>query len=359
MSQIAEYWGPGAPLRARTAGSLVRAVVAAVAQHGTLRYSDGGLEVQELLAVNTVLADPRARLLRSTSHPEIFNPGLAVARFFYLISGSHDLDTITFYSPAARRFSDDGLTMPGGAHGFRLFYPASSTDQFEGVVRTLTQYPERNRAAVSFYHPEDCGSPTVDLTCVMGAMFTCKANRLQTLVNMRANDALRLLWYDLFEFSMLGEYVASYCGLELGEYYHSSFVMMLIGRSSLDSVDDVIAEDDDSPRMGPMPRVDADTRRHLVKTERAIRAALPGQSFDEFHGMLDRIRQEQHPYWADLFVALALQGRYVHLDAQAALSELSLLQIPEEFTVACETRDSSVRLSLRRQKMASGPSRLA
>ena len=335
----------GLPRRAATAAELVRGVVQDVLEEGISRYSDNNLEVRELLSVNTKLVDPLNRLMRSPGQPQIFNPGLAVARFFYLLSGSHDLETIIFYSPAAAKFSDDGLTMPGGAHGFRLFHPISSVNQFDGVRAALSEYPERNRAAVSFYHPSDCGSPTADLTCVMGAMFTRKNGRLQTLVNMRANDALRLLWHDMFEFSMLGEYIARSGGFELGGYYHSSFVMMLIGRSALESAELVIAERESAPAMAPMPAVTRQTRVHLVGREREIRAAVAGLPFARFGDVLSELADQEEPYWADLLTSLALQGRMVHREPLDAAAELEKLSVPADFVVAEETRRNSLKLA--------------
>ncbi|WP_432832898.1 thymidylate synthase [Dactylosporangium sp. CA-092794] len=323
-----------------------------VAAHGSLRFSDNGLEVRELLSVNTVLTEPRARLMRSSSHPHVFNPGLAVARFFYLLSGSHDLDAIAFYSPAAARFTDDGLTMPGGAHGFRLFYPGSSTDQFEGVLNALNDHPERNRAVVSFYHPQDCGSATADLTCVMGAMFSCKEGRLEILVNMRANDAFRLLWHDMFEFSMLGEYIARLCGFELGAYYHSSFVMMLIGRSAYEAVEELTGETDEAPLMAPMPRVTTASRAQLVRIERRIRSLVGHQPFGEFTTLLKTLAQEVEPYWADLFTSVSVQGRMVRQDPATAAWELSQLAVPDGYVVSRETIQNSLKIARHR---AAGP----
>lgn len=341
--------GPGAPMAAANADELVRTVVRAVGKYGMPRESDNALEIKETLAVGTVLTNPRARLMLAPNHPQVFNPGLAVARFVYLIAGSHDLDEITFYSPSARRFTDDGLTMPGGAHGYRLFYPSAATDQFTGLVRALREHPERNRAAVSFYHPDDCGSPSKDLTCVMGGIFSCKEGRMRTLINMRANDALRLLWYDLFEFSMLGEFVASFCGFELGEYYHSSFIMMLIGRSAMDIAEDIQGDTDIAPVMPPMPEVGPGTRAHIVRRERAIRARVATDSADAFRRLLDDLRTEEHPYWADLFTALALQGRYVNLPPATAAAELPLLELPETFVLGRETLANSLRIVAQRE----------
>jgi len=349
----------GLPFSTDNTDHLVRAVMHAVREYGVIRESDGGLLVQELLSVNTVLTNPRARLFRAPQYPHLFNPGLAVARFFYLISGSNDLEQICFYSPAARRFSDDGITMPGGAHGRRLFYPTAATDQFMGVIKSLQEHPERNRAAVAFYHPDDCGSPSVDLTCVMGGMFSCKEGRMRTLINMRANDTVPLLWYDLFEFSMLGEFIASYCGFELGEYYHSSFVMMVIGKPAMLVADALPNDTSQSPVMAAMPEVAKDTRAHLVHAERRVRSSVAQASFDEFRRLLDKLHDQENSYWADLFTALAVQGRYVHTDPHQGSVELPLLAMPAEYIVSRETLTNSMRIVERSLSRPAGGSHSA
>jgi thymidylate synthase len=337
-----------APTVSGCADQLVREVVRTVNEQGMPRESDNALEIKEILAFNTVLTNPLARLLCAPDYPQVFNPGLAVARFFYLISGSHDLDEIAFYSPSARRFTDDGLTMPGGAHGYRLFYPNAATDQFEGLVRALRKHPERNRGAVSFYHPQDCGSESADLTCVMGGLFSCKEGRLRTLINMRANDALRLLWYDMFEFSMLGEFVARYCGFELGEYYHSSFVMMLIGRTAMNIAENIQNDTRVSPPMMPMPEVGPDTRMHLVRRERTIRTTVTTADFDSFRRSVDHLEEEENPYWADLLTSLAIQGRYVNVTPAVAARELATIQVPADYVVTGEVLDNSRRIAAQR-----------
>jgi thymidylate synthase len=334
----------GAPLAAATADELVRAVVGEVHDHGNFRTGADGQDVMELLSVGTVLTNPRARLMTSELQPSVINPGLAVARFLYLLSGSNSLDAIAFYSPAARRFSDDGLTMPGGSHGFRLFRPSPSADQFARLLDVLRREPARNRGAVTVYFPDDCGSPTVDLTCVMGALFTVKSGELQTLVTMRANDALRLLWYDLFEFSMLGEFAAAACGHPLGAYYHSSFVMMLIGSTSGPIVSEFRHESVRTPPMAPMPPVLETTRRDVVRAEAMVRSRAPAGTTLDFQGLVDELVARHEPYWADLLVAAALQGRWVNRGPQVATAEIDRVRVPDTAQVSELVRINSVRM---------------
>jgi len=334
----------GAPRSATSADELVRAVVGDVRDHGLTRIGADGQDVVELLSVGTVLTDPRARLMTSELHPAVVNPGLAVARFLYLLSGSNSLEAIAFYSPAARRFSDDGLTMPGGAHGFRLFRPTPSTDQVARLLDVLRSEPARNRGAVTVYFPDDCGSPTVDLTCVMGALFTLKSGALQTLVTMRANDALRLLWYDLFEFSMLGEFAAASCGYPLGAYYHSSFVMMLIGAANGSLADELRHESVRTKPMAPMPPVLETTRRDVVLAEAILRSRATTGTTADFQGLIDELGARHEPYWADLLAAAALQGRWVNRGREVVAAEVDRLRLPGTAEVSELVRANSVRM---------------
>jgi hypothetical protein len=178
----------------------------------------------------------------------------------------------------------------------------------------------------------------------MGGLFSCKEGRLRTLINMRANDTLPLLWYDLFEFSMLGEYIASYCGFDLGEYYHSSFIMMVIGRPAMDVAANLCDDTVESPVMAAMPTVRSETRPHLVRLERTIRNSVARVSSDEFRRLIDEIYAAEQPYWADLLTALAIQGRCVHIDRSKASGELAGLTIPDGSTVAHETIRNSLRI---------------
>src|SRR5882724_7166698 len=60
----------------------------------------------ELIAVAFALTSPRRRLIHS-AHRSI-DLGYAIANVLWTLSGSDDVESISFYNPVGRGFSDDG-----------------------------------------------------------------------------------------------------------------------------------------------------------------------------------------------------------------------------------------------------------
>jgi len=292
------------------ADAFCRRFMAAVTEHGEDREFEGDA-ITEVWGLSGLLLDPRARLLSSPAHPRLFNPGLAVARWLYLFSGSDRLADITAYSPGAARLTDDGVVMPGGSHGARAFAPVSGVDQVEQVVAVIAKLGETTRGVIALHHPTDLVQPTDDYICVSNMLLTPRGGRLHGMVHMRSNEALRLLWYDLFEFTMLLEYVSARLGLELGTYLHSGFVFQITGSADRDIAATVAAETPRTSRMEPMPPMTRADRAIVVGLERELRESArhaPRAAFlERVHAVADQV----DPYWADLLTAAALQARFV------------------------------------------------
>lgn len=290
------------------ADDLCRQFMDAVAGEGRRRlFQDAPMH--EVWGLSGTLRDPRSRLFTSAIHPEAFNPALAVARWFYLLSGSDRLADITAYSPAAARFTDDGITMPGGSHGARLFHPMAGVDQVERAVATLADLGETTGAVLALHHPTDQVTTTADFICVTSALVTIRDGRVHGMLHMRSNEAFRLLWYDLFEFTMLTEYIAARLGLGLGCYVHSGFVFQITGDADRDRAAAVAAETARSPAMSPMPRIETGDRAIIVGLERRMREAAAHAEDSRFEALMRDVPDNVDLYWADLLCAAALQAR--------------------------------------------------
>lgn len=329
--------GPGSvaspcTFAADDADALCRRFMAEVVERGTRRTFEGEA-IREVWGVSGRLQDPRARLLTSRAHPRMFNPGLAIARWLYLFSGSDRLADITAYSPGAARFTDDGVTMPGGSHGARAFAPASGIDQVEQVVAAIDELGETTRGVIALHHPTDLAHGTRDYVCVNSVLLTPRDGRLHAMVHMRSNEALHLLWYDLVEFTMLQEYVAARLGLELGAYLHGAFVLQITGDQHL-SVAAAVAEEHATSvpmsRMPPMTRAD---RAHVVEHERLLRESAVHAGDDAFLGRVRALADDTAPYWADLLTAAAMQARFVAGGGRTVASRFEGLGGP--VTAAC------------------------
>jgi thymidylate synthase len=67
---------------------------------------------------------------------------------------------------------------------------------------------------------EDVIKETKDIPCTLNLQFLLRDNKLNMIVNMRSNDIIWGLPYDLFVFTNMQEVVANTLGVELGWYLH-------------------------------------------------------------------------------------------------------------------------------------------
>lgn len=177
----------------------------------------------ECMYYQTGMLDPHSRIYTHPARP--LNIVTAVARFVWLVAGNNRVEDIAYYEPKVVGFSDDGLTVPGSDYGMRLFQPRPGLNQIQGVVDRLNVDPGSRQAAAVVWQPEDAVRKSKDIPCTFGLFFHVRKNHLDMCVNMRSNNAFRILPFNLFEFSMLQELVAAQLQsqgkhIELGTYHH-------------------------------------------------------------------------------------------------------------------------------------------
>lgn len=296
-----------------TSDALCRRFMTAVTEGGSDRCFEGH-EIREVWGLTGMLTDPRARLFSSKLEPTLFNAGLACARWLYLLSGSDRLQDIAHYSHGARRFSDDGVTMPGGSHGARIFYCQPGINQFDAAVATLRELGETTRVILVLQQPTDLMHRTADYICVANCMLTIRDGRLHTLVQMRSGEVLRLMPYDLFEFTMLAEYVAMTLDLQLGSYIHSGFVFQITGKRDQQRAVTLAAETVGTTPMATMPAVHPDLRARVIAAERRLREAASYAGPAQYLELLRQLA-DLDPYWRDVITAAAIQGRLMRSPA--------------------------------------------
>jgi thymidylate synthase len=205
---------------------------------------------------------------------------LAVGRFLWMMAGSDRLDDIRFYESSwltgdrtrgVSQFSDDGLAISGSNYGQRLFRPSPGVDQVQACINLIKADPVTRRAALAIYRPEDAGRDSTDIPCTFGMVLSPRSGALNITTIMRSNNAWILLPYNVFEFSLLGELVATETDLHLGSYYHFA-ASMHIYAAHVDAAREAIG----GPgfrleSFGPMPEGSLSTVRELCKWESSIR----------------------------------------------------------------------------------------
>jgi hypothetical protein len=308
----------GSPLPARqvTADAAVRGLLARVTRLGVTCTSgpashNAGQPIRELVHGELEFG-ALSRRLAGGSGPDVWvSPGLAAARFLFLLTGRPDLRLIMPFSAGVRRFAADGTRLGGSAYGARLFGIGPGDDQLRRCAEIIASRPNTKRAAAVLFDPYAGNENGADVACCLGIVFAPRSGTLDASVIMRANDALRLLPYNVFEFSMLTELTARLTGLQAGTYRHMAVSMHLRGEHDIELASALCAAPAaHSPAdMGAMPEATWDTVAALARLGSELPAALSSQPPDP--GTVLRIvthAESLGPYWQDLIAAAAARG---------------------------------------------------
>lgn len=273
----------------------------------------------ELLAYTTGMTNPRARI--STS-PQLNTVG-AVARFVWLLAGSDRLEDIAYYEPRVRDYTDDGLSVPGSSYGKRLFNPAPGANQIAGVVNELRKNNASRRAAAVVWLPEDAVRESKDIPCTFGLFFHIREGGLIMTTVMRSNNAVTLLPYNFFEFSMLGEIIAAEIDLPFIRYVHWAASMHAFDEMKVPHERIASIKDPEAAEMPEMPRGDALKKgAALARHEAALRHASDAE---EAHRVAATAISELGAYWSDLFNVLFAYGLAKRGERTGALTVLEQL----------------------------------
>ncbi len=290
-----------------TADACVATTVADCVLKGVRLETDKDVSWEKLW-YSTGISNPLTRIMVSPIRP--LNLVTAVARFAWMIGGNNRVEDIAFYEPKVRGFSDDGLTVPGSDYGLRLVQPRPGLNQIEGVIRRLKEEPFSRQAASVVWQPEDAVRESSDIPCTFGLFFHVRDGALHMSVNMRSNNAFRILPFNIFEFTMLQEIVATELGLPVG-LYHIWAASMHVYENKHEW--DLTAKLANTVRSGtvpapifmaPMPLEFSalGQAQLLARYEAGLRhSCTPQEHFD----MLDAASVEMHPYWHGLLGILA------------------------------------------------------
>jgi thymidylate synthase len=186
-----------------------------VSAHG-YKVSPRGQATREILDVRMRLTRPRARLVHLPP-ARVLNPAFAVAETVWILSGT-DESWIYNYNERLRQYADDGVLR--GAYGPRMRRWGGRVDQLHRVVEILKQDPDSRRAVIQLYDPARDAGGHRDVPCTLSYRFHVRHGRLHMSTSMRGQDVWIGLPYDLFATTVLHELMASWLGVDIGEYHH-------------------------------------------------------------------------------------------------------------------------------------------
>ena len=170
-----------------------------------------GLETKELCTVIIKIANPRTRIINNSIR-KVTIP-FAIGEWLWCMEGRNDLEMISYYAPSYKKYSDDGITVHG-AYGPRI------VPCIKEIIEILKNDMYSRQAIIPIYNNNDVNCKSKDIPCTLTMHFLVRDAKLNMNVYMRSNDIYLGFPYDIFNFTMLHEYIATKLGVELGDYTH-------------------------------------------------------------------------------------------------------------------------------------------
>src|SRR5437879_330012 len=130
-----------------------------------------------------------------------------------MMAGRSDLKSIKFYNKHAENFSSDNEKLIG-AYGPRIA-GTGNRDQINHVISLLQKKRDTRRAVMTVYSPDlDHHDLQDEVPCAMDVQFIPVGNKLHAISHMRSQEALFMMPYDIFFFTLLHEYIAACTNFE-------------------------------------------------------------------------------------------------------------------------------------------------
>ena len=185
--------------------------------------SPRNLKTRELFDVKLIITNPYDRLLTIPERKmDLF---YYVGELCFYLSGSNELNFINKYSKFWNKISDDGKTV-NSAYGKKIFAPDNfKKSQFNYCLHELGRDINSRKAVITLRDSVDAKN-SKDNICTLNLQFIIRDNKLHLINNMRSNDIIYGLTYDVMFFTFLQEMLYIYLkngynDLEMGSYIHN------------------------------------------------------------------------------------------------------------------------------------------
>lgn len=178
------------------------------------RDSRAGQVLEAPTPVTTVYKNPTHRVL--TCKERDANPFFHFFEALWMLRGDQDVEFLSWFNSKIRQFSDNDVTFHG-AYGYRWRHHWEM-DQLEDCITLLTRDAQTRRVVLCMWDPvADLGAESRDIPCNDIIFFKRIGFQLRMTICCRSNDAIWGAYgANAVHFSMLMEYVAGRCGLNVG-----------------------------------------------------------------------------------------------------------------------------------------------
>jgi thymidylate synthase len=301
---------------------------AVVTSTGKTASLSAGKSSRELIGYQLALTNARDRIVWNEKSP--LNAVSAIARFVWMMAGSDRLADIAFYEPKVSAYTDDGISVPGSSYGHRIVQVRPGINQLTSAIERLKEDPSSRRVAITIYQPEDIVRQSADIPCAFGLFYHVRNDQLHSTLIMRSNNAVTLLPFNIFEFSLLAEIVACEIGVELGPFIYHAASMHVFDDMAARAQDMIGATVPPHPAMPPMPRAPSPLLQvaELVKLEAELRHESAGVTKGNISEWIEKGNKKLDPYWRQLYFVLLAHVAKKNLDAAAVGEVVAVFESP-------------------------------
>lgn len=170
-----------------------------------------GSEVKEIIAPQILLNNPRNRVVYHEDRK--WNMHYAMMEALLLFKDVDDVKYFSFINKNMKNYSDDGVTLYG-SYGKRI------AKYIPNIIEKIKNDKYTRQATITILQNEDLAIEGKDMPCTLSLQFLWRDNKLNMIINMRSNDIIWGLPYDIFMFTVMQEIIANECEMELGWYIH-------------------------------------------------------------------------------------------------------------------------------------------
>jgi len=156
-----------------------------------------GQGTKEILGYQSCI-DMRYPMLNVAGRIEGKFHAFMLAEALWILKGDNRVESISYYSKMISKFSDDGRYF-GGAYGPKI------VDQLTYVVDKLIEDPDTRQAVINIWRENP--RSTKDTPCTLSLQFLIRNGRLNCSATMRSSDAWLGWPFDVFNFSMISNFV--------------------------------------------------------------------------------------------------------------------------------------------------------
>jgi len=233
------------------------------------------LNTLELFNTHLILTNPYNRILSIPERKTDMFYYAGECCFYW--SGSEELNFINKYSTFWNKVSDDNVHV-NSCYGSRLFAREyNSYTQYEYAIEQLLFDKHTRKAVMMLSGPFDA-IESKDNICTLNLQLIIRDNKLHLINNMRSNDIIFGLTYDLMFFTLLQEQALcelkyNYPDLEMGCYYHNATSTHVYEKhfNMLRAITETVSYNNLNPIMPKLEQDDLHSLYLLLEFEKTLR----------------------------------------------------------------------------------------